>query len=106
MAMLGIFLLMIASTSTAPTPGTVYLVIKLPDNLLPAKKTQGKMLDIETLKHLVWHSSFGYQGLSSVILQWSLKDKIDLNSAWQSQILAYKFFLWSLGNQRKYLQQN
>ena len=46
MAMLGVFLLMIASTSTAPTPGTVYLVIKLPDNLLPAKKTQGKMLDI------------------------------------------------------------
>ena len=48
MAMLGVFLLMIASTNTAPTPGTVYLVIKLPDNLLPAKKTQGKMFDPKT----------------------------------------------------------
>ena len=67
MVILGVFLLIVASTSTAPTPGYKYLVIKLPANLLPAKMLPnqtlpGKILPVETLEHTVWYVSFGYQG--------------------------------------------
>ena len=67
MVILGVFLLIVASTSTHTTPGYKYLVIKLPANLLPAKMLPnqtlpGKILLVETLKHTVWYVSFGYQG--------------------------------------------
>ena len=67
MAILGVFLLMVASTSTAPTPGDKYLVIKLPANLLqanqlPRQMLPGKMLPVEMLEHTVCYVSFGYQG--------------------------------------------
>ena len=67
MVILGVFLLIVASTSTATTPGYKYLVIKLPANLLPAKilpnqTLPGKILPVEMPEHMVWYVSFGYQG--------------------------------------------
>merc|ERR1711942_88639 len=42
MVIQGVFLLIVASASTTPTPGYKYLVIKLPANLLPAGDTTRK----------------------------------------------------------------